>query len=206
MAAASAVGIGRETAGQTEPKSKTTQSAVLPKRTLGRTGVEVSMLNLGTWRSVGLDRILRFAWANGIRYVDTAKSYGSEPAIGRWLQAMPEVRKDIFLVTKDHPQIAQTSDQATGRTACAISNRLRRSDLHSSCRRQRLHDRSGVAQEQGIQGNRRRDPQVGQGAVRRVFDSSPQSRPRSSSTPPKAGFVDVIMVQNNPWIRRPTTR
>ena len=95
LAAASAVGIGRETAGQTEPKSKTTQSAVLPKRTLGRTGVEVSMLNLGTWRSVGLDRILRFAWANGIRYIDTAKSYGSEPAIGRWLQAMPEVRKDI---------------------------------------------------------------------------------------------------------------
>ncbi len=33
------------------------------------------MLNLGTWQSVGLDRILRFAWANGIRYIDTAKSY-----------------------------------------------------------------------------------------------------------------------------------
>ena len=62
------------------------------------------MLNLGTWKSVGLDRILRFAWANGVRYIDTAKSYGSEPAIGRWLQAMPEVRKQIFLVTKDHPQ------------------------------------------------------------------------------------------------------
>ena len=65
--------------------SKNHASAALPKRTLGRTGVEVTMLNLGTWRSVGLDRILRFAWANGIRYVDTAKSYGSEPAIGRWL-------------------------------------------------------------------------------------------------------------------------
>ena len=62
------------------------------------------MLNLGTWKSVGLDRILRFAWANGIRYIDTAKSYGSEPDIGRWLQAMPEARKDLFLVTKDHPQ------------------------------------------------------------------------------------------------------
>ena len=61
------------------------------------------MLNLGTWRSVGLDRILRFAWANGIRYLDTAASYGSEPAIARWLKASPEVRKQIFLVTKEHP-------------------------------------------------------------------------------------------------------
>ena len=77
------------------------------------------MLNLGTWKSVGLDRILRFAWANGIRYIDTAKSYGSEPAIGRWFQAMPEVRKDIFLVTKDHPADSQAADQATGRTADA---------------------------------------------------------------------------------------
>ena len=90
---------------------------MLPKRMLGRTGVEVSMLNLGTWKSVGLDRILRFAWANGIRYIDTAKSYGSEPAIGKWLQAMPEVRKEIFLVTKDHPADAASSDQAARRAA-----------------------------------------------------------------------------------------
>ena len=101
IAVASTVGIAREAGAQTG--SQASKSTVLPKRTLGRTGVEVSMLNLGTWRSVGLDRVLRFAWANGIRYVDTAKSYGSEQAIGRWLQAMPEVRKELFLVTKDHP-------------------------------------------------------------------------------------------------------
>jgi len=87
IAVASTVGIAREAGAQTGTQAS--KSTVLPKRTLGRTGVEVSMLNLGTWRSVGLDRVLRFAWANGIRYVDTAKSYGSEPAIGRWLQAMP---------------------------------------------------------------------------------------------------------------------
>ena len=92
------------------------KSALLPKRKLGRTGVEVSMLNLGTWRSVGLDRILRFAWANGSRYVDTAKSYGSEPAIGRWLQAMPEVRKELFLVTKDHPGTPRELIEQTRRT------------------------------------------------------------------------------------------
>lgn len=76
---------------------------ILPVRPLGKTGVDVTILNLGTWRSPGTDRLLRFAYANGVRYFDTAKSYGSEPAIARWLQAMPEVRKEIFLATKDHP-------------------------------------------------------------------------------------------------------
>jgi uncharacterized protein len=72
--------------------AKKTRSAELPKRTLGRTGVEVTILNLGTWLSPGADRLLRFAWATGVRYVDTAKSYGTEPMIGRWLQTAPVAR------------------------------------------------------------------------------------------------------------------
>ena len=56
------------------------QSAALAKRKLGKSGIEVSMLNIGTWRSSGVERLLRFAWANGVRYIDTAKSYGTEPA------------------------------------------------------------------------------------------------------------------------------
>jgi len=76
----------------------------IPRRPLGKTGVDVTILNLGTWESPGVDRLLRFAYANGIRYFDTADCYGSEPAIARWLQAMPEVRKEIFLATKDHPR------------------------------------------------------------------------------------------------------
>ena len=87
--------------GQTAANASTL--AALPKRKLGRTGVDVTMLNLGTWMSPGGERLLRFAWANGVRYVDTAKSYGSEPMIGRWLKATPEARKELFLVTKDQP-------------------------------------------------------------------------------------------------------
>ena len=70
----------------------------------GQDGVDVTILNQGTWRSPdSLDRLLRLAYASGIRYIDTAKCYGSEPGIAKWLEAMPEVRKEIFLVTKDHP-------------------------------------------------------------------------------------------------------
>ena len=165
-------GAGREAAGPDRRRRRPNRPC-LPKRNLGRTGVEVSILNLGTWRSVGLDRILRFAWANGVRYVDTAKSYGSEPAIGRWMQAMPEVRKELFLVTKDHPDTPSEMIKQLDERLAALQDRLRRSDLHPRRGRPRHRDRGRVAQEQGIQGNRRGDPQVGQGEVRRLLDAPP---------------------------------
>src|SRR5262249_38252368 len=102
-AAAATLGDARPAAAQAT--TKTTPAAELPRRTLGRTGVEVTILNLGTWLSPGGERLLRLAWANGIRYFDTAKSYASEPMIGRWLRAMPGARKDLFLVTKDQPEM-----------------------------------------------------------------------------------------------------
>jgi len=98
-ATALAIGAATPTRADDDAASKTT----LPRRVLGRTGVEVSILNQGTWRSPSLDRLVRFAYASGVRYFDTAQSYGSEPGLGRWFEAMPEVRKSIFLVTKDHP-------------------------------------------------------------------------------------------------------
>src|SRR5262249_17930348 len=101
LAAAATLGEGPQAAAQAPPA--TTRSTELPKRPLGRTGVTVTILNLGTWLSPGGERLLRFAWANGIRAFDTAKSYGSEPMIGRWLQRMPVARKDLFLATKDQP-------------------------------------------------------------------------------------------------------
>ena len=76
----------------------------LPTRKLGKTGVDVTILNHGTWQAPGaLDRLLRFSYSNGVRYFDTAKSYRTEPGLAKWFTAMPEVRKSIFLVTKDSP-------------------------------------------------------------------------------------------------------
>ncbi len=76
----------------------------LPRRPLGKTGAELTILNLGTWQSPGTPRLLRSAYDRGVRVIDTADCYGSEPAIAAWLQEKPEVRKEIFLVTKDHPR------------------------------------------------------------------------------------------------------
>jgi predicted aldo/keto reductase-like oxidoreductase len=90
-------------ANRAAPLSAASLPTTLPTRQLGETGAEVTILNLGTWLSPALNRLLRFAYASGVRCFDTAASYGSEPGIAQWLQENPDVRSQIFLVTKDHP-------------------------------------------------------------------------------------------------------
>ena len=87
------------------PAAETQEKAnALPTRVLGRTGEKVTILNLGTFRGSGLGRILRTAYSQGIRCIDTADTYRSEPGIADWLETNPALRKSIFLVTKDHPK------------------------------------------------------------------------------------------------------
>jgi hypothetical protein len=202
LAVATAASLGNNPEAAAQTASKATQSAVsvLPKRTLGRTGVEVSMLNLGTWRSVGLDRILRYAWANGIRYIDTAKSYGSEPAIGRWLQAMPEARKDLFLVTKDHPQSPKG-------LIAQLDQRLK--DLQTDYVDLIFIHHVGDGPNFKIQAEWPKSKEFKETAeaIRKSgkakfvgFSTHHPERDIILQNAAKGGFVDVIMVQNNPWI------
>jgi hypothetical protein len=79
---------------------------VLPRRQLGKNGPPVTMLCLGGMMSALSPDYLDIAWSMGIRYFDTADCYihgKSEPIIGQWLAKYPERRKEIFLVSKDHP-------------------------------------------------------------------------------------------------------
>ncbi len=101
--AALALGAGASpaTAAEDPPVER---SQPIPTRPLGRTGVDVSILNLGTFRGSSLQKVLRFGYASGIRVIDTADTYGSEPGIGEWMQTDPAIRKSLFLVTKDHPK------------------------------------------------------------------------------------------------------
>lgn len=78
---------------------------LLPKRRLGRTGAEVSMLNQGTAAGPD-DRILNTYYDSGGRYFDTADCYAngkSEKNIAAWLTKTGR-RKEMFIVTKDHPR------------------------------------------------------------------------------------------------------
>lgn len=75
---------------------------ILPTRTLGKTGAKVTILNQGTvGQPDSLDRLLRYAYQQGVRYFDTAEGYrGAETVFAEWFRAMPEVRNNIFLATK----------------------------------------------------------------------------------------------------------
>jgi aryl-alcohol dehydrogenase-like predicted oxidoreductase len=81
--------------------------AVLPKRKLGKTGIEITLLEMGSGalRERGtLERLIRLSFASGVRTFDTARAYGTEPGFKKWFEQSPEVRKEIVLVTKDNPR------------------------------------------------------------------------------------------------------
>jgi len=87
--------------GAAQPKKSSAGGRTLPKRMFGKTGVEVTILNTGTLRVAGfMDRLLRLSFSQGVRFFDTAKVYGTEPGFKKWFAEMPEVRKQIFLATK----------------------------------------------------------------------------------------------------------
>jgi aryl-alcohol dehydrogenase-like predicted oxidoreductase len=80
---------------------------IVPKRRLGKTGVEVTILGLGgegILRTYGHDRearaLINRALDLGITYCESARAYsGSESYYGH---ALKERRKDIFLTSKSH--------------------------------------------------------------------------------------------------------
>jgi aryl-alcohol dehydrogenase-like predicted oxidoreductase len=197
LAAAASLGSGPPAPGQAP--AKTPPAVELPKRPLGRTGVDVTILNLGTWLSPGGERLLRFAWANGIRYFDTAKSYGTEPMIGRWLKAMPGARNDLFLVTKDQPntpqQLIGKLDQRLGALQTDYVDAI---FLHA------LGDRNFAIEREWVRGQELKqvaDTIRKSGKAKFVgFSTHHPSRHLLLQAAAEGGFIDLIMLQNNPWI------
>ena len=104
-ASTAAVAMSGATHSQDTPAATGSEKAKpLTTRELGRTGVQIPILGLGTFRNNSLARMLKFTYAEGIRYYDTADDYGTEPALAQWMETDPAIRKSIFLVTKEHPK------------------------------------------------------------------------------------------------------
>jgi predicted aldo/keto reductase-like oxidoreductase len=94
-----------------ENKRKLTSAA--DKVTLGRTGLKLSLLGMGTG-STGVKhssnqvklgeekfrRLVRYAYERGITYFDTADQYGSHVYLRTALQGIP--RENLFLQSKTH--------------------------------------------------------------------------------------------------------
>ncbi len=87
-----------------EPAAGPAKAQTVPKRKLGKTGVEVSILNLGgMFDTINNQLLLKQALKWGVTFWDTAESYGnglSEEGMGRFFSRNPGSRQEIFLVTK----------------------------------------------------------------------------------------------------------
>jgi uncharacterized protein len=81
-----------------------TKASSVPRRKLGKTGIEVSILSLGgMFDTINNQLLLKQALNWGVSYWDTAQAYGnglSEEGFGRFFSRNPDARKEIFLVTK----------------------------------------------------------------------------------------------------------
>jgi predicted aldo/keto reductase-like oxidoreductase len=179
----------------------------IPRRMLGKTGVEVTILDGGTARAPGaLDRLLRFEYSRGVRFFDTAASYGTEESFKKWFAAMPEARRQIFLATKDG--VARPSDM------------IKRIDLRLEALGTDyidllyFHALSGKAVDYGLTGNEMEWPKSKEmketiaaikktGKVRFVgFATHDQRRAEQLEIAAEGGLMDVIMVAMNPWLEK----
>jgi D-threo-aldose 1-dehydrogenase len=92
--------------------SNTIPGAAVPRTTLGRTGLEVSRLSLGTWgfgdasapeARVGEDEnliaVLQAAFAAGVTFLDSAEAYADEARLGRLLKEV-DVPENLVIATK----------------------------------------------------------------------------------------------------------
>ena len=82
------------------------ETATVPTRSFGKTGIQVPILGFGTSLHVAFGQLLlKQAVKWGVTYWDTANTYmggNSEKAIGKYFGKYPEDRKKVFLVTKSH--------------------------------------------------------------------------------------------------------
>jgi predicted aldo/keto reductase-like oxidoreductase len=107
-AAAGAGSLLSPLAGQAQAQTKQEQEApaAMPLRPLGKTGVKVPILSLGTMFDTGTNQIvLRQAMKLGVTYWDTAESYEggrSELGIGQYFKKNPQDRAKVFLVSKSY--------------------------------------------------------------------------------------------------------
>jgi predicted aldo/keto reductase-like oxidoreductase len=91
----------------TGPFAKRTPTAV-DQVTLGKTGLKLSRLGIGTGSNSGsvqralgadgFDRLIRYAYDQGITYIDTAESYRTHPMIRDAIKDLP--REKLFIQSK----------------------------------------------------------------------------------------------------------
>jgi len=175
-------------------------AATLPMRPLGKTGVNITLLDQGAVRLDGLDRLFRTAFASGIRVFDTAKVYGTEPAFKRWFEQMPEVRKQIFLVTKDMPRTPREMLKMVDERLAALgTDYIDLFFIHGLGDEHSLNDAMNFVKSQEFKETAEAIRKSGK-AKFVGFSSHHKDRAPIMQAAAEGGIVDAVMIQYTPWL------
>jgi aryl-alcohol dehydrogenase-like predicted oxidoreductase len=177
-------------------------AAELPRRKLGRTGVEVTMLNQGAIRGSQSERVIRQSYASGVRVFDTAKAYNTEQYFKAWFTQTPEVRKNIFLVTKDGPKVAdQIPAMVDDRLKSLNTDWIDLFFIHGFGDEHSVDD--GVKLIKSKELAQVVDRLKKSGKIK-FFGFSTHNRNRAAliEAAAEGGIVDAIMVMYRPWLEK----
>ena len=178
-------------------------SPPVPTRQLGKNGPTVSMLIFGGDIPAYSAEYLDLGWTMGIRYFDTASMYGNgqdELKVGQWLTKYPERRKDLFLVSKDHPRQGpeQLLEMVDRRLARCNTSYLDLYFIHGICTRDYGEDSVNWPKSDRLK--KVVEQLKSSGKVKRVgFSCHDPMAPQYLAAAAEGGFLDAIMVKYTPF-------
>jgi predicted aldo/keto reductase-like oxidoreductase len=176
------------------------KSSELPRRALGKTGVDITILDQGTGKGPDVDRLLRFGFARGVRAYDTSETYHSEAAFKRWFAQDPAVRKQIFLVTKDAPK---TPGQLVGmldkRLEALGTDYVDLLFIHSFGDNHSLGDAMAMVKSKELKEASEAAKRSGKARLVGI-STHHKDRAQLIQAAAEEGIVDVIMLQYRPWL------
>jgi uncharacterized protein len=196
LAAASALGTAPGTTAQ-EPATKPME---LPRRPLGKTGIDITILDQGTGKGPDVDRLLRYGFARGVRAYDTSETYHSEGAFKKWFAQDPTVRKQIFLVTKDSPKVpAQLMGMLDKRLAALGTDYVDLLFIHSFGDYHTLDEAIAMVKSKELKDAIEKAKKSGKARLVGI-STHHKDRPALIQAAAEGGIVDVIMLQYRPWL------
>lgn len=175
----------------------------VPTRKLGRNGPEVSMLILGGDIPAYSPEHLDLGWSLGIRYFDTAGQYGNgndERKVAAWLAKYPERRKDLFLVSKDHPHEGpeQLLEQIDRRLESCKTSYLDLFFIHGINPRE--YGDASLDWPKSDEFKKVAEKLKNSGKVKMVgFSCHDDRSPQYLAAAAQGGFLDAIMVKYTPF-------
>ena len=206
VALAAAPSLFTQTALAADAPAAAAAGEVLPRRQLGKSGPKVTMLNLGGMMAALSPDYLDIAWSMGIRYFDTADCYikgQSEKIIGQWLAKYPERRKEIFLVSKDHPHQGpeQLLTMIDKRLAACGTDRLDAFYIHGLSPREYGEDAVNWPKSDAYK--KVAEKLKSSGKVKMVGFSCHDGRLTDIlNSAAQGGFLDIIMLAYNPFYEK----